>query len=586
MDIRPMHGNRDRKEDNGMITTLLNIGLLPTLFIAASLLTIALMVICYRLYEQVLVAARSNQRMEGIIAQTTRLSAATEQQDEQDSIKDLKSKYLQLFNSSISGISFCSKDGDLVELNDKMKKMAGFDKMGDAFFSNTSMFNIPLIGDDFNRDAKEPFHACQHMYYPKLNLDLYVEIVIRPVLNDKGEVAYYMFLTNDVTNERNTYLELKKRDKDIIKANDAISHYEEELHYLLKETNTYVWRTDLVTKTIHFTQSLREEGVKETIEDYFTGMSEKERDNARETFKHIISQNESINIVHRLERTPLGNIPEWYVISGVPVLNKKGILTGHMGIVRNVTDFMEVQEKLKLEKARAEDSGKLKSAFLANMTHEIRTPLNAIIGFSDLLQMVDDPQEKEEFIRIIRNNCDMLLRLIDDILEVSTQSHDSQSISPEVVDFSKVFDDICQTLEQRVQEPAYPTYPTTLDKGRIQQVITNFTTNAVKYTHKGHIKVGYEERTMMRSDNSEMTKGLYIYCEDTGAGIPKEKQASVFERFVKLNDFVQGFGLGLSICKNIATKCGGQIGIESEGEGHGSTFWIWIPCEKKNEEIK
>jgi signal transduction histidine kinase len=238
---------------------------------------------------------------------------------------------------------------------------------------------------------------------------------------------------------------------------------------------------------------------------------------------------------------------------------------------------MDAQERLKKERTRAEVSGMMKSAFLANMTHEIRTPLNAIVGFSDLLQVIDDPADRKEFIRIIRNNCDMLLRLINDILEAS-DTNQSLTITSTALDFSQVFDDICQTLEQRVQEPGvqfikdnpYETYPTELDKGRVQQVITNFVTNAVKYTHQGHIKVGYREQD----------GGLYIYCEDTGAGIPKDKQASVFERFVKLNDFVQGTGLGLSICKNIAERCGGKIGVFSEGEGKGSTFWLWIPCKQ------
>ena len=107
-----------------------------------------------------------------------------------------------------------------------------------------------------------------------------------------------------------------------------------------------------------------------------------------------------------------------------------------------------------------------------------------------------------------------------------------------------------------------------IDKGRVGQVITNFLTNAVKYTHQGHIKLGYR-----RQDN-----GLYIYCEDTGTGIPKEKYDKIFERFIKLNDYIQGAGIGLSICKAIANKCNGKIGVESE-EGKGSTFWMWIPCE-------
>ena len=109
-------------------------------------------------------------------------------------------------------------------------------------------------------------------------------------------------------------------------------------------------------------------------------------------------------------------------------------------------------------------------------------------------------------------------------------------------------------------------------------MITNFVTNAIKYTHKGHIKIGYRKETRHNAE------GLYIYCEDTGDGIPKEHQGKVFDKFVKLNDFVQGTGLGLNICKVIADNCKGDIGVTSEGAGCGSTFWMWIPCIEENEE--
>ena len=180
------------------------------------------------------------------------------------------------------------------------------------------------------------------------------------------------------------------------------------------------------------------------------------------------------------------------------------------------------------------------------------------------------------------NNYDMLLRLINDILAISSLDAGGIHIEPHHVDFAKVFNDICETLRQRVQTPGvefikenpYTTFETVVDNGRIQQVITNFVTNAVKYTHQGHIKVGYRYQD----------GALYIYCEDTGDGIPKEAQAKIFERFVKLNDFIQGTGLGLSICKAIADGCNGKIGVISEGKDKGSTFWIQIPCEEQKSE--
>lgn len=177
----------------------------------------------------------------------------------------------------------------------------------------------------------------------------------------------------------------------------------------------------------------------------------------------------------------------------------------------------------------------------------------------------------------------MLLRLVNDILALSSLESGDITVKPSKVDFAQCFDSVATSLAQRIKNPnvtfkaenPYPVLDATIDGGRIQQVITNFVTNAIKYTHKGHIKIGYELQT--RHDK----EGLYIYCEDTGDGIPKEHQGKVFDRFVKLNDFIQGTGLGLSICKIIADNSGGEIGVTSEGKGCGSTFWIWIPRKQE-----
>ena len=273
---------------------------------------------------------------------------------------------------------------------------------------------------------------------------------------------------------------------------------------------------------------------------------------------------------------------EWTFIDSIPYYDENGKQTGTYGVVRNVTDLIYKQEQLKEETERANQAGMRKSTFLASMSHEIRTPLNAIVGFSDVLATMSTPEEREGIIQVISNNCDMLLRLVNDILALSSLESGDIIVKPTRTDFAKCFNSVATSLAQRITNPKvefkvespYPTYITTIDGGRTQQIVTNFVTNAIKYTQQGHIKVGYE----YREDDGG---GLYIYCEDTGTGIKPEDQSKIFDRFVKLNDYVQGTGLGLNISKAIAEGCHGRIGINSEGEGKGSTFWVWIPCQRK-----
>ena len=492
---------------------------------------------------------------------------------EERNTRETGERYIKIFMTSLIAMSFYDAQGSLLDYNDQMSKLCGIDILGDTMFRQTHLKDMPLLQHDFSPESREEFHVCQHLIIPQANIDKYIEFRVFPVI-DNDSIIYYIVTARDITNERILYLEQRKHDIEMHKISDAANTYENQLQYLLEKSGMFVWRFNLKDRLIQLSRSLRKVEVTFSRKDYIEGMDPNERENADDNLFQVMMQGKEFNTIHRFNRTPISPEPSWHALSGIPVRDSKGNLTGYFGVARNITELVSIQQKLKEETARAEDSGRLKSVFLANMTHEIRTPLNAIVGFSDLLPVVDTQEERMEFIRIISNNCDMLLRLINDILEASSMGQ-ALAIKPVECDFAQVFNDICQTLAQRVQEPGvefikdnpYDTFPATIDIGRIQQVLTNFTTNAVKYTHQGHIKLGYHEQD----------SGIYFYCEDTGSGIPKEKQASVFERFVKLNDFVQGTGLGLSICKAIAERCGGKIGVTSEGEGHGSTFWLWTP---------
>lgn len=251
----------------------------------------------------------------------------------------------------------------------------------------------------------------------------------------------------------------------------------------------------------------------------------------------------------------------------------------------DVTKLHEINIELEDAKTKAEQADKLKSAFLANMSHEIRTPLNAIVGFSNLLQETDDPYEKSEYLNIINTNNELLLRLIEDILDLSKIESGFIELKPETFDMVSIFNETYVSLINRCTNSKvalkiinpYKECIVTLDRNRIVQVITNFATNSIKYTEKGEITIGYEY----------VDGGIRIYVKDTGIGIKSEKQQFVFRRFAKLNDFGQGTGLGLAISKAIIEANNGKIGFESQ-ENKGSTFWAWIPCKaqlkEKNEE--
>ena len=503
---------------------------------------------------------------------------------EERNAREAGERYITIFKTSLIAMSFYDANQCFIDANDQMRKISGINVLGEDLYRQTRLTDMPILKDDFSPESHEDFHVCQHLVIPQANIDIYIEFRVFPVVNN-NRIIYYIITARDITDERLLYLEQRKHDIEMRKINDAANTYENQLQYLLEKSKMYVWRFNLDDRAIHLSRSLRKVEFSFNYQDYIDGIDPSEHENANNNLLQIIMRGKEFNIIRRFNRTPVSLESSWYALSGIPIFDNYSKLTGFFGVARNITELVSIQQKLKEETIRAEDSGRLKSAFLANMTHEIRTPLNAIVGFSDLLPMVDTQEERMEFIRIIRNNCDMLLRLINDILEASNMGQ-ALAIKPEECDFAQVFNDICQTLAQRVQEPGvefikdnpYASFHTSLDKGRIQQVLTNFTTNAVKYTHEGHIKVGYRQEARSVNDGQSQN-GLYFYCEDTGAGIPKEKQTSVFERFVKLNDFVQGTGLGLSICKAIAERCGGEIGLTSEGEGHGSTFWLWIPCE-------
>ena len=503
------------------------------------------------------------------------LTDVTDQIQQDRKEKELANRYRNIYEQPIVGLAFLNKDGYLLNVNEKTMELLKFKSDNDAIFYDIPIFDSPIFHDVLDKHKIEEMFFCTKCIYPERDVNFYAEIGLMPIYDDEGELLYLTLSIRDLTQERELFIQDRENEAITRRQNEEIQQYENELQYLMEECDMRFWRANYDRQEIAFYKKL---STPEKV------MSFKEL----ETFFYndpVIAQgfyhpeeHFARPVAHLCYTRPIfhsNNEPQWNMLDSLPHFDDNGRLTECYGVLRNLTPLMKKQEELRQETERARQSGMMKSTFMANMTHEIRTPLNSIVGFSDVLPMLQTQEEKQEIIRVIMNNCDMLMRLINDLLALSTEDGGGITIMPEDIDFAKTFDDICTAAAERVQNPQvafikdnpYETCPARLDPGRIQQVITNFVTNAVKYTHEGHIKVGYA-----RQDD-----GLRIYCEDTGAGIPKEDQKKVFDRFVKLNEYVQGTGLGLSICKAISEKCGGKIGVESEGEGKGSTFWMWIP---------
>ena len=516
----------------------------------------------------------------------TTLIDETETKSKEREIERLSKRYWTVFENSIIGQSFYSPDGWLLDSNRIMRKICNFEEdLDKEFYYKVNLFDVMPFNEVLDRYHPEDYWACSLSIVPEKNMYVYLEISVHPIYDEDGQLMYLSVTANDITEERNMYLNVMENDARMQKMNESIKNYEAELRYMLEASNMQTWRISLDRNVLEFYSGLN------TVERSFD-LKQIQKifvDQEEDFVKALSNPEEALRkpLVYVGQMHPMvtqkNTEAQWVQINCIPEFDKNGRLKGAFGVWRNINDLMHKQDLLRQETQRAKESGKAKSLFLANMTHEIRTPINAIVGFSEVLSMLTTSEEKKESIQIIKNNCDMLLRLVNDILTASSLETGQISIEPVDVDFAKSFNEWFESLRPRVhisgvefiKDNPYTTLPIKVDPGRVSQVITNFVTNAVKYTHQGHIKLGYRLET--RDSDGEQRNGLYIYCEDTGEGVPQEIQPKLFERFYKVNDYIQGTGLGLSICKAFANASHGDIGMTSEGKDKGSTFWMWIP---------
>lgn len=363
----------------------------------------------------------------------------------------------------------------------------------------------------------------------------------------------------------------KKRKQDALRN----LKYEHELLSLAMESgNTYAWRFD-GEKAI-FDSQFCELIHYDSPQMHFDDMAKFIHPDERGKFLHQVT-----NISDHPKRTAQYRCKftgeyQWWEFRYKQICHNDNI---HIitGLLQNIQEVKDKEEEL-IQARKVAERAELKQSFLDNMSHEIRTPLNAITGFSNLLTTEKDlsEEEKQEFISIINDNTDLLLKLVNDVLELSRIESGNMSFNYREESVRSLLNSIYNTHQLTISSSLkfIKEFPegdvfVHIDNMRMTQVITNFLNNAKKFTKSGHIKLGYHHQPASHE--------VHIFVEDTGAGIPKEELQIIFDRFYKHNEFAQGVGLGLSICKVIVGKMQGRIEVTSE-INKGSRFTVVLPC--------
>ena len=479
-----------------------------------------------------------------------------------------------IYKNLPAGVELYDKDGYLVDINDKELEIFGLsdkhEALGVNLFDNP---NIPLevkeklrAKEDVNFSINYDFSKINQYVDSRRNGIINLTTKVTALYDSQNRFINYLFINIDTTETTNAYTKIQEFENLFLLIGDYAKVGFAHFNVLTRDGYAQdTWYRNLGEKegtpmpqvigvyahVVPEDQAVLKNFVGEVKTGKATSLRKEVRV-CRENGKYTWT---SINVMVRDYR-PQDGIIEMLCIN------------------YDITPLKETEQKLIIARDKAEELDRLKSAFLANMSHEIRTPLNAIVGFSSLLAETDSRNERQEYIKIVQENNELLLQLISDILDLSKIEAGTFNFVYTNVDVNETCAEIIKSMSMKVSkgvelifEEPFPECYLYTDKNRFTQVISNFINNALKFTQQGSITLGYEQVSHQK---------IKFYVRDTGMGIPEEKQKSIFERFVKLNTFVQGTGLGLSICKSIVSQMGGEIGVDST-EGVGSCFWFTHP---------
>ena len=457
-----------------------------------------------------------------------------------------------IYKNLPAGVELYDKDGYLVDINDKELEIFGLSDKNEALgvnlFDNP---NIPLevkerlrAKEDVNFSINYDFSKINQYVDSRRNGIINLTTKVTALYDSQNQFINYLFINIDTTETTNAYTKIQEFENLFLLIGDYAKVGFAHFNVLTRDGYAQdTWYRNLGEKegtpmpqvigvyahVVPEDQAVLKNFVGEVKTGKATSLRKEVRV-CRENGKYTWT---SINVMVRDYR-PQDGIIEMLCIN------------------YDITPLKETEQKLIIARDKAEELDRLKSAFLANMSHEIRTPLNAIVGFSSLLAETDSRNERQEYIKIVQENNELLLQLISDILDLSKIEAGTFNFVYTNVDVNETCAEIIKSMSMKVSkgvelifEEPFPECYLYTDKNRFTQVISNFINNALKFTQQGCITLGYEQVSHQK---------IKFYVRDTGMGIPEEKQKSIFERFVKLNTFVQGTGLGLSICKALFPK--------------------------------
>ena len=384
-------------------------------------------------------------------------------------------------------------------------------------------------------------------------------------------VVFIFFSAIFVQRKKGKHLAEELKELDKIKQNNT------EYEFVLKAMKIAVWRYDASEQSFAYENDFRE-GMNnyvisdnEKFQDTLSAINPADKERVNKSFNDILEgRTDFYHEEYRVD--PKVGASYWEdSFATIVERDENGKPLKIVGTSQRIDERKEMESSLVTARNKAEESDRLKTAFLANMGHEIRTPLNAIIGFADLLPVVESEEDRNQLIQEIQNNNHKLLRIIDGLVSMSKIEAGAKSLLMAKVDVNKMLQQMVDTYQPTTMlaimtECPLEELPIQTDREKLFEILDNLVQNAVKFTEAGSVTLGY----------NVLGDRLRIWVKDTGKGIPEADQERIFERFVKLDEYIPGTGLGLSVAKSHALSLNGSIGVESK-VGEGSTFWVELP---------